>query len=505
MNASILVREWIAQLASPILTERTRGKLLAYFEHVRAIPFGDQWVFDSAFPPFPGKAFSRLVARLEEAVQGEHTPSMVTIAVTNRCMLNCWHCYNAGRDQTDLSLAAFQAMGRELLDLGATRIALAGGEPLLRDDIEEICRCFDDRCSLSLSTTGLGLTPSKARVLREAGLFALGVSLDSDSGSEHDRLRGRKGMFDVARQALAVAREAGLFPYVLTMVRPELIERERFMRLLEVAGSAGAMEVVILEPVPVGNMAGRGDTSLRQSHRGRLLAYQREVARREELPLLSTSTYLGSSAGVGCSAGLGHIYIDGSGEICPCNMVPLSFGNVLQVSVGKAIERMRRHFQHPRTECVGRTLCPHIPQGLLPTSPEVSDEICRKHLAAQHEVPGLYEPVPACASSSQPLGSSGAGTHKISRNELAGLGVLLRHRVRVSGPRHPLTGELMEVRNALAERESLAGVGDGRNDPRDSDGPRVDAPARSGECPRRPPGATANSSSRRASGHGRAA
>ena len=395
MKASILIREMITKSASPALTNRARGKLLTYFENVRAMPFGDQWVLDSAFPPLPGKAFSMLLEGLGNAEQGRQRPSMVTVAVTNRCMLDCRHCYNAGRDQTDLPLDAFRRVAGELLDLGAARVTLTGGEPLLRDDIEEICRCFDDRCTLALSTTGLGLTPSKARDLKRAGLFALGVSMDSDRRAEHDRLRGREGMFDVALRALATARDAGLFPYVLAMARPELIPRERFMRLLEVAGIAGALEVVILEPVPVGNMAGRCDVGLTQSQRGRLLLYQREVSCREELPLLSTSTYLGSSAGFGCSAGLGHIYIDGSGEICPCNMVPLSFGNVMKVSVGTAIERMHRHFQRPWTVCVGRVLGPHVPEGALPTPPKVSAMLCRKHLSGSHDMPGLYESVQA--------------------------------------------------------------------------------------------------------------
>jgi MoaA/NifB/PqqE/SkfB family radical SAM enzyme len=408
MKASILIRDMVAKSGSPALASRAREKLLAYFEHVRAVPFGAQWVFDSAFPPFPGKPFSRLVAGLGHAEQGKHQSSMVTIAVTNRCMLDCWHCYNAGRDRTDLPLEAFRRVAGELLDLGAARVSLTGGEPLLRDDIEEICQCFDDRCCLAVSTTGLGLTSSKARGLKRAGLFALGVSLDSDLPAEHDRLRGREGMFDVARRALATAREAGLFPYVLTMARPELIARERFMQLLEVAGRAGALEVVILEPVPVGNMAGRSDVSLTQSQRGRLLEYQREVSFREDLPLLSTSTYLGSSAGFGCSAGLGHIYIDGSGEICPCNMVPLSFGNVMKVSVGTAIERMHRHFRHPRTVCVGRVLGPHIPEGVLPTPPDISEQLCREYLAVRHDCPGLYESVSA-AQPCQAHAESGGG------------------------------------------------------------------------------------------------
>jgi len=414
MKASILVRDMIAKSGSPALTGRARQRLLSYFEHVRAVPFGDQWVFGTALPPFPSKAFLRLLGGLGKAKQGRQRPSVIAIAATNRCMLDCWHCYNASRKQEDLPLEALRRVARELLDLGAACVTLTGGEPLLRDDIEEICRCFDDRCSLNLSTTGLGLTPSKAAGLKKAGLFALGVSLDSDRPAEHDRLRGRDGMFDVACRALAVARDAGLFPYVRTMARPDLIPQERLMRLLEVAGRAGALEVVILEPVPVGNLAGRSDVTLSQSDRGRLLEYQREVSNHGELPLLSTATYLGSSAGFGCSAGLGHIYIDGGGEICPCNMVPLSFGNVMKVSVAAAIKKMSRHFRCPRTTCVARLLGPHIPEGVLPTPPDVSEQLCREYLAVRHDCPGLYESV-SDAPTDRAQALSGGGSSLIYR------------------------------------------------------------------------------------------
>ena len=107
-------------------------------------------------------------------------------------------------------------------------IDLTGGEPLLRSDLEEICASFDDRSCIIVGTTGWGLTPARARSLRASGVFGMGISLDSTDKCEHDRLRGRNGAFRATTQALANAKEAGLYPYIVAVATREFLERDRF-------------------------------------------------------------------------------------------------------------------------------------------------------------------------------------------------------------------------------------------------------------------------------------
>jgi len=89
----------------------------------------------------------------------------------------------------------------------------------------------------------------------------------------------------------------------------------------------------------------------------------------------------------GCGAGLTHLYIDGSGEVNPCNLVPISFGNLTQERLEPILEKMEKHFCKPRTRCVGQMLSRHIPDGRLPTSPQISARICKEHLPRNHAVP----------------------------------------------------------------------------------------------------------------------
>ncbi|HAU36740.1 MAG TPA: hypothetical protein DCX07_03360, partial [Phycisphaerales bacterium] len=331
-----------------------------YLRGEKPTAFGDRWVINTHFPPYPGRAFDAMAEQFLHPSDGRRLYS-VTLAVTNRCRFRCWHCYNAGRSQTDLPRDALKSLAGELQRLGAALVTVTGGEPLLRDDLEEIVGAFDDRTCVNLNTTGWGLTAARARALKDAGLFAAGVSLDSPDPREHDALRGVEGAFAAAMEALAAARQAGLYPYVVAVARRELLRREAFEALIRAALSGGAREVHLLEPVAIGRLASRDEVLLTAEERRCLVGYQLEAARRDDWPAVSTFAYLEGENAFGCGAGLGHLYIDGSGEVCPCNLVPLSFGNILRRPLEDILGDMGECFGRARPSCVARPLAPHIP------------------------------------------------------------------------------------------------------------------------------------------------
>ena len=377
------------------LHPKVAGFFLDYLANEKVVRFGDRHVVNTNFPPFPSRAFEALVDQfaLLADTQDRRLYS-VTVAVTNRCGYRCWHCYNAGRSQVDLPLDALKQLAADLQNLGAVMVTLTGGEPLLRDDLEEIVSAFDERTCLVVGTTGDGLTVERAKELKQRGVFAVGISLDSTSAEEHDRLRGRPGAFQTACRSIRIAGDAGLYPYVVSVATREFLQPERFLPFMRFAGDVGAMEVHLLEPSATGRLAGREDVVLRPHEQQRIFEYQRQVAADEELPILSSFSYIESSEAFGCGAGLTHLYVDGSGEVCPCNLVPLSFGNIMQQSLGQILEKMGRHFRRPRTGCVGRLLAAEAERlsgGQLPAPVDVSEEICRKCLPETHPLPRFFQ------------------------------------------------------------------------------------------------------------------
>ncbi len=363
-----------------------------YLSGERIIEFGGRYVVNVHFPPYPSGAFDSFVGQFRQIGDvAERRLYSLTLAVTNRCPYRCWHCYNAGRSQHDLPLDTLRSVVAELQELGVVLVTLTGGEPLVRRDLADVAAAFDDRTCLFLNTTGFGLTPDRARMLHDCGIFGAGFSLDSTDAGEHDRMRGHEGAFRIALDGLALAASAGLYPYVISVATREFLEPERFWPFVRFARDAGALEVNLLEPCPSGKLAGQTDVLLTEAERRRILDYQHQAADDDTLPLVSCLNYLESADRVGCGAGLSHLYIDGSGEVCPCNLVPLSFGNVADEPVRAILERMGRHFVRPRPSCAGHTLGPHIPDGQKPTPPDVSAKLCEDHLPKDHALPRYFQ------------------------------------------------------------------------------------------------------------------
>ena len=161
-------------ISSPPLSEipaEIQQFLIDYFSREKAVPFGTYWILDTIFPPYPSRAFDNFIRGLSQDPLDGHGLFSVSLAVTNRCPNTCWRCSNAGRSQEDMPLDVLRKLAGDLLDRGACSIALTGGEPLLRDDLEDISQAFDDRASLTLNTTGDGLTAERARRFRQSGIL----------------------------------------------------------------------------------------------------------------------------------------------------------------------------------------------------------------------------------------------------------------------------------------------------------------------------------------------
>ncbi|MCX7049237.1 MAG: radical SAM protein [Candidatus Sumerlaeota bacterium] len=390
--------EFFQQMAGKPPFSKMHPKVAAFFReylaHEKAIRFQGRTVINTHFPPYPSPAFDNLAENLFAVGDaGRRRLYSVTLAVTNRCHYRCWHCYNAGRSQKDLTLEELRSIARQLQELGVVHVTLTGGEPLLRDDLESIAAAFSERVFLTLNTTGDGLTPERARALKAAGVFGAGISIDSTDAQEHDRLRGREGAFRTAVAALETAADAGLYPYIISVATHSFLERERFGEFLHFAREASALEIHLLEPSATGRLRGATDALLTEHERALILEYQSEAAQDESLPILSSFLYLEGADAFGCGAGLTHLYIDGSGEVCPCNLVPLSFGNAAREPLADILACMSEHFRRPRCECIARMIARNMPEApvCLPLDAGASAALCAECLPREHPIPRFFQ------------------------------------------------------------------------------------------------------------------
>jgi MoaA/NifB/PqqE/SkfB family radical SAM enzyme len=128
------------------------------------------------------------------------TPAIVSYTITKACNLRCLHCHVSAREPMPNELNLQEAMQAvdEMADLGTQAIIFSGGEPLLRKDFVLALAnyCQDAGIIPAMLTNGVLLDSKVAWELKEAGILAVGLPIDSIDQATHDKLRNVPGSFE---------------------------------------------------------------------------------------------------------------------------------------------------------------------------------------------------------------------------------------------------------------------------------------------------------------------
>jgi cyclic pyranopterin phosphate synthase len=179
------------------------------------------------------------------------------VSVTDRCDLRCRYCMPEPdyRWLPRADILTFEEIVR-LVDvftgLGASRIRLTGGEPLLRRGLDGLIESLAGRPGvrdLAMTTNGVRLGSAAAR-LRSAGLHRLTVSFDTLRPGRFHRLTGVDAHAAVLR-GIDAAAEAGFRRLKLNALVMRGINDDELPDLVEFAKTAGA-EVRFIEYMDVG-------------------------------------------------------------------------------------------------------------------------------------------------------------------------------------------------------------------------------------------------------------
>ncbi|MCC6531634.1 MAG: radical SAM protein [Burkholderiales bacterium] len=302
------------------------------------------------------------------------TPYLVSWNLTRRCNLACGHCYldavqrkseARGEQATAQCLLAIAQLAR--VARGAM-LVLTGGEPLLRDDLEQLVAAARDGGLMPVvGTNGTLLDTQRARALAVAGTAGAGISLDSAAPHFHDRLRGVPGAWAGARRGIAAARDAGLALVVQTTIFEE--NRGDLAALARTAAQAGALAFNVFFLVCTGRGVTQSDLTSASYE-----ATLREIVRlQEQHPGMKVrarcAPYMrriqGLHAGEGnadhadwssaCLAGRRYLRITPQGEVTPCPYIREVAGDMRHTPLAEiwnrspVLERLRREL--PKGKC----------------------------------------------------------------------------------------------------------------------------------------------------------
>jgi PqqA peptide cyclase len=175
---------------------------------------------------------------------GVGPPLWLLLELTYRCPLHCVFCYNPtdfARTGPELPTAEWLRVLREARALGAVQLGLSGGEPLVREDLEEIvAQAHALGFYINLITSGVGLTRSRIAALKQAGLDHIQLSFQDSTREMNDFLSSTR-TFELKSQVAALIREFG-YPMVLNVVLHRL-NIDHVGEILEMAQALDAQYV----------------------------------------------------------------------------------------------------------------------------------------------------------------------------------------------------------------------------------------------------------------------
>jgi cyclic pyranopterin phosphate synthase len=166
--------------------------------------------------------------------------SGVRVSLTDRCNFDCVYCHNEGLGDTrgpqeprDHEMTADEVVRflEVVSEFDVGKVKFTGGEPMLREDLEEIVRRTPESMEVSLTTNGTFL-PGRAADLVDAGVERVNVSQDAVDPEAFAEIT-KSGAYETVIEGVDAALDAGLAPVKLNMVVfeetagyvPQLVDR----------------------------------------------------------------------------------------------------------------------------------------------------------------------------------------------------------------------------------------------------------------------------------------
>lgn len=298
---------------------------------------------------------------LGKGLKGErNTPLIVSYTVTKACNLRCLHCHVEAQEALANELSLWEAMRaiEEMASVGTQALIFSGGEPLLRKNLVLSLaeHCVDVGIIPAMLTNGMLLNHKVAVELKEAGIMAVGIPIDSSNPECHDKLRNVPGTFEKAVQAIKACLDVDLEVVITTMAM-----KDNFSDVparIDLVANLGADQVAVYDLVPVGRGKAVMDQAMDQTQRVSLIKYLQQMQETREMvftmsgglplyPEIVSEMHRANGtkpkdlllkqfwvdANVGCHAGIFYFSLRPNGDVYPCTFLPVKIGNIRERSL----------------------------------------------------------------------------------------------------------------------------------------------------------------------------
>jgi len=271
-------------------------------------------------------------------------PRIVLWYATEKCDVGCKHCCYPPKNTKELNTDEAKVLISKLSKVGVKYFVFVGGEPLLRDDIIELCKfCSEVGLKPYVVTKGGKLVgrgekgEELAKELRRAGVKVT-VAIDGISHSTIDAICEAPEVYERVMEALNRCLKYDILQgFVTAALKPNIKE---ISQVLDLASSLGLERTVIFGIRPTGRAKTifnafaptpkEFEDFMKEVAQGvRSRRWRQSVFIYDPLFMRFVGDVPWYERTRVCMIGR-YLDIDSSGNAMPCLFAPLRFGNILE-------------------------------------------------------------------------------------------------------------------------------------------------------------------------------
>jgi radical SAM protein with 4Fe4S-binding SPASM domain len=284
-------------------------------------------------------------------------PVKVSIDVTDRCNFNCSHCRNqlTNKATRRLDFVDLAAIIDDAALMRVFRLGLSGGEPFLRDDLEELIRRAIESGipRVFVSTNGSQITEQRLQnLVRFRDRLTFKISLDGPA-DVHDTVRGAPSAFQAATQAITLLKAKGFDVQITTTLMKSNVGYLR--ETLQLVRNIGCSKHYVVETAPLG----RADETIILTPAERQTASEILAALASSLEpgaykLIAKIGFVDGTSGFSCCAGVSECGILSDGRVVGCRLLPEIHEGYVQDRPLSELWRSPRAFAYFRDDLSAR-------------------------------------------------------------------------------------------------------------------------------------------------------
>ncbi|WP_162265459.1 radical SAM protein [Abyssisolibacter fermentans] len=260
-------------------------------------------------------------------IKGKNVPLNIILSLTNKCVMNCEHCYKSCSTKGNKSLNYNKLMNvLKFLTGKSLTLQLTGGEPMAYDSFLDVLDYCSENFRTTITTTAVMINNKNIDHFKK--VERIQVSVYSNDSKEHDMITNLEGSFEKTINGIDTIVKASIPVTIATIITKR--NKDRLEDMIDLAVEHGVNQLNFGALIPMGRGIELKDTiCLSTQEKEQITEIIDKLSDRykdkiyiQKWKTNSEMKKMDDQNCYDCGAGLFQWVISEYGNIKPCDYVP---------------------------------------------------------------------------------------------------------------------------------------------------------------------------------------